>query len=231
MMSNEEKVVVGNPATTTMPVPDYNQNNERKADYIKNRPFYDSIIETENETVVLSFDGDGDFVDISRGSALGLIPNEEYTLSFRGYKDGVFKEEYCPNPNTCIAEQRNNYVLLDLRDNDDWKITILDTTSSYAMDDVFAGELSPKLFPYLATWFESECDSYGVVIKGNFSRVESRRIGIRHIDVKSLLKIMEEQPILAAPLLISPSGEKVFRLVVNEDGAVSTEDVTQEVRQ
>lgn len=228
-MSNEEKVVVGNPVATTMPIPDYNQNNERKADYIKNRPFYDSIIETENETVVVMFDGEGHFTSINRGSALGLIPNEEYTISFRGYKDGIFKEEYRPNPSTCIAVQRNNYILLDLRDNDDWKITILDTTSSYAMDDVFPGELSSKLFPYLATWFDNECDSYGVVIKGNFSRVENRRINMRHIKIKELLKILEEQPVLAAPLLISPSGEKVFRLVVNEDGAVSTEDVTEEV--
>lgn len=230
-MSNDKKIIVGNPAATTMPVPDYNQSNERKADYIKNRPFYDDIIETENETVAVMFDGEGHFTSISRGSTLGLIPNEEYTISFRGYKDGIFKEEYNPNPNTCTAVQDSMYVKLNLRDNDDWQITILDTTSSYAMDDVFPGELSSKLFPYVITWFESECDSYGVVIKGNFSRVESRSIGIRHIDVKSLLKIMEERPILAAQLLISPSGEKVFRLVVNEDGAVSTEDVTQEVRQ
>lgn len=39
--------IIGNPTTTPMAIPDYNQNNEKKADYIKNRPFY-----TEN-TIVL----------------------------------------------------------------------------------------------------------------------------------------------------------------------------------
>ena len=32
--------IIGNPTTTPMAIPDYNQNNEKKADYIKNRPFY-----------------------------------------------------------------------------------------------------------------------------------------------------------------------------------------------
>lgn len=36
--------IFGNPATTPNPVSDFNQNNPKKADYIKNRPFYESSL-------------------------------------------------------------------------------------------------------------------------------------------------------------------------------------------
>lgn len=44
--------IIGNPTTTPMAIPDYDQNNEKKADYIKNRPFY----EDDNGNVVKKLD-------------------------------------------------------------------------------------------------------------------------------------------------------------------------------
>jgi hypothetical protein len=57
--------IYGNPATTPNPVADFNQNNPKKADYIKNRPFYESITEIGTTTTdssvgqsIVSFDID-----------------------------------------------------------------------------------------------------------------------------------------------------------------------------
>lgn len=85
-MSNEEKVVVGNPATTTMPVPDYNQNNERKADYIKNRPFYEdwSLIAEARGNNLSKIIADRDLIE---GEKLlleleGTNGNRKYSISY-----------------------------------------------------------------------------------------------------------------------------------------------------
>lgn len=85
-MSNEEKVVVGNPAATTMPVPDYNQSDERKADYIKNRPFYEdwSLIAEARGNNLSKIIADRDLAD---GEKLlleleGTNGNRKYSISY-----------------------------------------------------------------------------------------------------------------------------------------------------
>ncbi len=44
--------VVGNPTVTPMPVPDWNQTNPNKADYIKNKPDIDKTIQKAIEESV-----------------------------------------------------------------------------------------------------------------------------------------------------------------------------------
>lgn len=47
--------VIGDSITTPMPIPDYNQNDPKKADYIKNRPFYESEAQIMSEDIPNDF--------------------------------------------------------------------------------------------------------------------------------------------------------------------------------
>lgn len=51
--------IIGNPVVTPMPVPDYNQNNPKKADYIKNRPFYVEKVVIEKDLSECTIRKDG----------------------------------------------------------------------------------------------------------------------------------------------------------------------------
>lgn len=80
--------IMGNPTTTPMPVPDWNQKNPLKADYIKNKPDYDEII-SEHEHMI----GDLDTLNTDTTDNLVDAVNEIYDMSVDLSNNVVIKEE------------------------------------------------------------------------------------------------------------------------------------------
>ena len=83
----------GHPLAT----PDWNQNDETAADYIKNRPFYTTDpMETELVNGTFAFALNGNFgIYVANDVALDLVEGETYNVTF----DGVEYETVCQNFN------------------------------------------------------------------------------------------------------------------------------------
>lgn len=91
--------VVGNPAMTPMKVPDFNQNNKKKADYIRNRTHYEVPkiilcelhITSEKTTMENGFDG---ICDVHIDKSLVEV-GKEYKYTINGQSGTfVFSDEY-----------------------------------------------------------------------------------------------------------------------------------------
>lgn len=90
--------VVGNPTITPMKIPDFNQNDERKADYIKNRTHYETprvvlaeVHRTSEETQDGLFDG---ICDVHIDKSLVEV-GKEYKYTINGQSGTfVFSDEY-----------------------------------------------------------------------------------------------------------------------------------------
>lgn len=73
--------VIGDPIATPMPVPDYNQNDPKKADYIKNRPFYETEIAVYDKRL------EGFLMDVEGGEPEYMI-YDNGNLPYSVYKAG-----------------------------------------------------------------------------------------------------------------------------------------------
>ena len=74
--------IIGNPTVTPMAVPDWNQNDSTKADYIKNKPTLGKGLSTNDFTNAYKEKVDNDTFD-------GYVEDYDYTFSFG--EDGIFK--------------------------------------------------------------------------------------------------------------------------------------------
>ena len=102
-----DKTIMGTPTTTPMKVPDWNQNDERKADYIKNRPFHMEYKEKGQHDIelpkehIVTIDTLGKFArwripsTNSTVTQAGIIAGENYqiTVDFDYEKYDLFFEE------------------------------------------------------------------------------------------------------------------------------------------
>ena len=87
--------VIGNPLVTPMKVPDYNQNNPNKADYIKNRPFYEEAhelgsVDGINDTQIPSPVSVGDDLYVTFATVSGLFFDARIKL-----QEGVSEYRCC----------------------------------------------------------------------------------------------------------------------------------------
>lgn len=109
-----DKTIMGTPTTTPMKVPDWNQNDERKADYIKNRPFYTTYDEkTERKTVLWQASDREDKIL----PQWGLIPGNKYSVEARCQVPSVGYQTYQYELQTIEDYPRKGVVRLETDEN------------------------------------------------------------------------------------------------------------------
>ncbi len=165
--------------------PDYNQNDETKIDYIKNRPFYEYVEETTNETIACEFTL-GDFAYSNKTYFLGLKPGNPYQINLKCYKDDELMS-------TTEAESKASSVVkgygvsLTL-DTDDYYINIDDKSAS-AYHNKFPEQFNGIYLSQYWNWVEHEIfvyvdgiDRCVLTITGDFSRVKPKYLPTKFIE-------------------------------------------------
>lgn len=109
-----DKTIMGTPTTTPMKVPDWNQNDERKADYIKGRAFYTTYDEkTETKTVRWTA-GDKEDKTISQ---FGLIPGNKYSVTAKCQAELVGYQTYQYELDTLVNYPEDGVIRLHTGEN------------------------------------------------------------------------------------------------------------------
>ena len=154
--------------------PDWNQNDETAADYVKNRPFYEDVAETVLlEESILSFTNpEGGFYYAAIPTTIELTAGETYKVSW----DGATYECVCesimggsaignPSIMNAGADTGDPFLICPIANNNGTDIYTRDASASHTISiSVFAGELVKIDAKYLPV---STDDSYGVVKKSD----------------------------------------------------------------
>lgn len=152
--------VIGDSVATPMPVPDYNQNDPKKADYIKNRPFY-------VEKVVIEKDLSECTIRKSGVGVLGEIECEELS-KIKGSWDNPFPIEVEVDNNGTTEKAKGWYDGNYLANEDGSELWV-----GYPV--TFTGFNGKKIY-----FYSEEVDSFeGVTVKISFDNIKT-------IDKKAL---------------------------------------------
>ena len=187
-MDNFNEKVIGSPTVTPMAVPDYNQSDSRKADHIKNRPFYDYVEETTNETVTLKLYSDdstswNSYLPKATGEYLGLKVGNNYQMSLRCYDS---ERNLLAEHDTTVAADNNGLidgVCLGWQA-DGFDIFIWDKSSTDYRNEY------PEIFDLLDVWsmvipdlyiYDGSISFVEIDITGDFSRVMSKLMHKKYI--------------------------------------------------
>lgn len=181
-----------------IPHPDWSQNDPEKWDYIKNRPFYDDIIETKNESVTLNFeikekDEDEVFPRIEARcrttNKLGLIVGQTYDMSLKGYKDNALVVELASIKSDPVVHS-NIFNQPELEYDGEFFVRVLDCTSSDWLKVSGLDAANPVRGDMTLYGYEEakimECDRFELVLTGNFSYYETHDLPARYIPKYSL---------------------------------------------
>lgn len=165
-----EKRAGGNGGSQSVVQSDWNQNDETKPDYIKNRPFYEDVAETVLlEESILSFTNpEGGFYYAAIPTTIELTAGETYKVSW----DGATYECVCEsimggpaigNPSIMYAgaDTGDPFLIIPIANNNGTDIYTKDDSASHTISiSVFAGELVKIDTKYLPI---STDNSYGVI--------------------------------------------------------------------
>lgn len=196
--------------------PDYKQNDSTKLNYIKNRPFYEEIISTENTSVALKFNvteiekHDDCYVAYAsyRADSLGLMLGQTYGMKLKGYKGkelilerDILTNEYDQedDPELDVVHKGlfsiprfkhygdEDYFDYDEQDIDLW---IEDMSSSDYYEKAKETDIE-RIYArggmYVNTSiFVGDCDRYELILTGNFSYVKVYPIAKRYIGEGSV---------------------------------------------
>lgn len=154
--------------------PDWNQNDETKPDYVKNRPFYEDVAETVllEESIVSFTNPSGSFYYAAIPTTIELTAGETYKVSWDGatYEcvcESIMGYDVIGNPSIIGmgADTGDPFVITPLADDNGTEIYTKDTSASHTISiSVFAGELVKIDKKYLPI---STDDSYGVIKKSD----------------------------------------------------------------
>ena len=101
--------IIGNPTTTPMAIPDYNQNNEKKADYIKNRPFYAEDVVVLDQVKIVGNDG---LFTANATNPISLVPGAKVTIEINGINTGHERIETVVNEHSEIKAYADKWSVL-----------------------------------------------------------------------------------------------------------------------
>ena len=182
-----EKRAGGNTGSQSGVQSDWNQNDDTKPDYVKNRPFYEDVAETVLlEESILSFTNpEGDFYYAAIPTTIELTAGETYKVSW----DGATYECVCEfirgsfvigNPSIMGigADTGDPFVISPLANDNGTEFYTKDASASHTISiSVFAGELVKIDAKYLPM---STDDSYGVVKKSDIVSAYNFHMDVPH---------------------------------------------------
>ena len=191
--TDSDKADIREYINSRIPMPDYEQNDPKRSDYIKNRPFYQYVEEITNETVTISgkcYDVEGQIWGTDKYSPafVGIKTDKVYQLNLKCYNnDNQLIHEY----NTVST---NNAVFTEV-DVDGVKLDWYEDGMNIIVNDKSSTEYQEE-YPDIAniTFYGNWLDISADFADKNVTRIELSitgdfsRVNIKHLDKNFIAK-------------------------------------------
>lgn len=195
--------IIGNTTTTPNPRPDWNQTDETKADYIKNKPCALLLLDADiNETFTITPNGspsnDGFFYASSDEKLLGLVVGNSYKVRLKVTKDEdvIYNKEFDVEASQWATDAR---ITIEPDDVDIDQLTISDSMV-YGVENLVLNSLPI-----------ASCDIYADV---EFDKIEITVIGQgKQLVVKTLPEYYIPDTIARA--------DEIKQLITEQNGGLS----------